>query len=298
MKVVQEVKLSPVEVSHQEIILMDQNQNKERVANELTILPKEAMELITEACSYSSYFPNPITQDFMEKYILSKLEFPTLGSKLAQSLTELNGRIDNLFTDAYSYEKSKIEAEALEIDIELLGAERCELENDESISALVKKAKLAKIDNQIKMKTLDKNNKTVSLNRVKLAALNRYNEAEGWKGCVEKYMKEMGVTSLDQVDFKRIRMDEMDAKISKWGELSAANQLEMTPSKFNAIQDNIEAFARGHEQGTQRLQLIHQIQENQKQAQELEVRKQRMLAEVNGASVKPVEVAPAQVQQQ
>jgi hypothetical protein len=52
----------------------------------------------------------------MRKYILSKLEFPTKESELAQSITELNSRIDNLFQDAYMFTKTQLEVEEAQID--------------------------------------------------------------------------------------------------------------------------------------------------------------------------------------
>lgn len=222
--------------AHKEIVHQDQEQNRERVSTELAILPEAAQKMIMESCAYSSYFPNPITQDFMETYILSKIEFPTLGAKLAQSMTELNVRIENLFNDAHMYEKADLEAQKLDVEMRKL---------DRKIKAATDELDKEELEIEKLLKKAEQKNKIVSLNKIKLTAMSRYNEAVGWRGCVEKYMKDMGVESPDQIDFKRIRMDEMSAKIKKWGELAARDQLEMTPSKFNAIEDNQDSFRSG-----------------------------------------------------
>ena len=237
---------------YKEIITSDQEQNKSRAETSLAILPAEAQKNIIESCKYSSYFPNPITKPFMRQYILGKIEFPTKGSELAQSLTELNVRIDNLFNDAYSYEKARLEAEAFELDIEALEQQ---LKGQMEGSVQYKKTQ-----NQMALMALEQKNKEVSLNKIKLAAMARYNEAMGWKGCVEDIMAEMQVSSLDDVDFNRIRMDEMAAKIKKWGELAAQGSLEMTPSKFNAIHDNVESFVAGQQEMQAKLKELERLQ--------------------------------------
>jgi len=256
-----------VKKSYDEIISEDQNQNKSR-AQQLAVLPADAKQQIVEATKYSSYYPNPITQEFMEKYILAPIEFPTVGSGLAQALTELNVRIDNLFNDHYMHEKAKLEAEDLELEIE-------ELERDLSKEAiaLLDAGTVSQEDtkdlavedrrvlNKVKRLRLEQVNKNHSLKKIELAAMARYNEAMGWKKTVEKKMEQMGVKDLSEVDFNRIRMDEMQAKIKKWGELHAQGALELTPSKFQAIDSNKEAFAQGVQEGAekiQRAQIAHQ----------------------------------------
>jgi len=235
MKKVESV-LDPVDMAHKEIISQDQEQTRSRAGIELAILPEAAQKEIAESCIYSSYFPNPITKPFMRKYILAKLEFPTKGSELAQSITELNVRIDNLFTDAFSYKKTELEAEKLDIEMAILQRDMA-AQKDELIAS--------QIDVEVRLKALEVANKKHSLNKIKLTAMSRFNEAKGWKGCVEDILAEMGKKSVDEVDFNQTRMDEMAAKIEKWGELAAKNQLEMTPSKFQAIESNKEAFDSG-----------------------------------------------------
>lgn len=234
-----EVLSDSVDKSYKQIISADQEQTKSR-ANALTILPEEAKQQIVIASQYSSYFPNPITKDFQRKYILAKLEFPTQGSQLAQSMTELNVRIDNLFNDAYSYKKTELESEELALEMEELEEIYAKETND---------LQRRKLNIRIEKLLLEQQNKAYSLNKVKLAAMARYNEAMGWKACVEEIMTEMGVTSPDQVDFNSIRMDEMSAKIRKWGELHAQGALELTPSKFQAIDSNQDAFVEGLQGG-------------------------------------------------
>jgi len=270
-----EVVENTVQKSYQEIIEADQDQNKSR-AQDLAILPTEARKNIVEATKYSSYFPNPITSEFMEKYILAPIEFPTVGSGLAQSLTELNVRIDNLFNDAYTSEKTKLEAEDLELQIEEIMVS----EITSSARVLVEEGCVTMSDtknlsghdrrgiNKIKLLRLEHTNKKHSLKKIELAAMARYNEAMGWKTLVEKKMAEMKVKDLSEVDFNSIRMDEMHAKIKKWGELHAQGALELTPSKFNAIDSNQGAFVEGIQEGEGRKQMAQLAnQEAQKQLQ-------------------------------
>jgi len=238
-----------VEESYKQIINADQEQTRAR-AQALAILPEAAKTQIVEASQYSSYFPNPITKPFQRKYILAKLEFPTKGSQLAQSMTELNVRIDNLFTDAYTFRKTELEAEMLAVEME----EKTQ-QLDEKHTDLQHK----KLQIEIEKLRLEQQNKIYSLNKVKLAAMARYNEAMGWKACVEEIMGEMGVKSLEEVDFNQVRLDEMDAKIRKWGELHAQGALELTPSKFQAIDSNQDAFVKGVQEGSAKLEEAKKI---------------------------------------
>lgn len=282
-QVAQVVDVEVVEMSFKEVIAADQQQNRSRVETGLMILPKESQRQIQEACKFSSYYPNPITKPFMRKYILSKLDFPTKGSELAQSLTELNVRIENLFTDAASYKKADLDVRILDVQIRKLEAKLAKTDD-----ALDKE----EIELEIEGKRDEQVVKKVSFNKIKLAAMSRYNEAAAWKGCVEDIMVEMNVKSLDEVDFDRIRMDEMAAKIEKWGELAATEQLEMTPSKFNAIQDNIESFNKGFTKGHERMAMLRQLQETQRQANELEAKKQKLLQDIKNGNATPNGAVP------
>lgn len=270
--------------SYKEIIVQDQEQNKTR-ARELVILPEKARQDIVEASQYSSYFPNPITKPFMRKYILAKLEFPTKGSELAQSLTELNVRIENLFNDAYTFKKAQLEADKIDVEVRQLERKQDKLlkrleqienaknnettvfissHDDKDFEELTMEAEL--LDIEIEMKRTEQQNKLVSLNKIKLASMARYNEAMGWKGCVEDIMQEMNIQSIDDVNFDNIRMEEMAAKIKRWGELHAQGALELTPSKFQAIDSNQEAFVQGVQTGQQQL-LVHQQRQEEARKQ-------------------------------
>lgn len=242
--------MSETTKSYKEIITADQEQNKAR-ATALAILPEEARNNIVLASQYSSHFPNPITKPFMRKYILSKLEFPTKGSELAQSLTELNVRIDNLFNDAYTYRKAELEAEELELQIQ---------EFEEELFNVAPGIARRKIEIKVEKLKLEQQNKGYSLNKIKLTAMARYNEAMGWKGCVEEVMGEMGITAIEEVNFNEIRMQEMDAKIKRWGQLHAQGALELTPSKFQAIDANQEAFVQGVQEVKEAQKLLGQSQ--------------------------------------
>lgn len=232
-----------MEKSYLELIKQDQEQNRERATN-LPILNQEAKTNIVEASKYLGYFSNPITAPFMKKYILSPIEFPTTLAKLAQSITELNVRVENLHSDAYMYKKAQLEAEEFEIKA---------LEAEAALSAASGELEKRKACVELKKAQLEASNKKVSLNKIELQAMNRYKEAMGWKQCVEDFLKEGGYKSLDDVPWDEIRMEEMAAKTRKWGELAARNQLEMTPSKFNVIDSDMENFNSGFINGLKSL---------------------------------------------
>jgi hypothetical protein len=251
-----------MESTYKQLIVADQDQNRERATN-LPILDDNAKKQIADACKYSSYFPNPITAPFMRKYILSKIEFPTKESELAQSITELNVRIDNLFNDAYTFTKTQLEVEEAKLDVD---------EANQAIEVASSDLERRRAELKAKKAQLELVHKEKSLKKIELAAMARYKEAEGWKKCVEDIMKEGGYKSLDDVDWDNIRMGEMAAKTKKWGELQAAGMLEMTPSKLNVILDNMDHFASGVQEGQQRIehakqqQLVHEMGEKGQRA--------------------------------
>ena len=234
--------VTATESAYMSLIKADQDQNRERATN-LPILNEDAKKQIAEACQYSGYFANPITTPFMKKYILAKIEFPTTLSCLAQSITELNVRIDNLFNDAYSHTKAQLEVEEF-----LIKAEEAQGVLDAAATDLERR----KATVELKKAQLEATNKQASLKKVELAAMSRYKEAMGWKACVEDFMKEGGYKTLDEVPWDEIRMGEMAAKTKKWGELHAQGALEMTPSKFNVIDSDPQNFQEGLLEGVLR----------------------------------------------
>lgn len=240
-----------LEGSYLALIQADQEQNKQRATN-LPILDEAAKKNIVDACKFSSYFPNPITKDFMRKYILSKVDFPTKESCLAQSITELNVRIDNLFNDAYMHSKAELEVEECELKIE---------ECSEKLAKAESEIEKKQITLEIKKQNLELTNKKHSLNKIQLAAMARYKEAMGWKACAEEFLEECGKKSLDEVDWDNIRMGEMQGKIKLWGELQAKGIFENSPSKLMAILSNEEAFAEGIQKGSAEIQALHAEQQ-------------------------------------
>lgn len=223
------------------IVKLNQENDRKR-ANDLTILNESAKKELAEMTDYTNYHPNPITKPFMRKYILSKLEYPTAESELAQSMTELNGRVQNLYLDAYTHRKTELEMQELQIELDTLEGK---LSDDE--------AKLAKKTVSIAKTKLEIAHKEVALNKITLTANARFEEARNWRACVEDIKKELGVSNLDEVDFTRVRMDLMKGKIQKWGELYAEGSLEMTPSKLQAIDSEKDSFEKGIQIGLDRL---------------------------------------------
>lgn len=226
---------------YKSIIKLNQESDRRR-ANELTILNESAKKELAEMTDYTNYHPNPITKPFMRKYILSKLEFPTAESELAQSMTELNGRVQNLYNDAYTHRKTELERAELEIELDQLEGKLTE-----------EAAKEAKKKVTIEKTKLEIANKQVALDKIALTANARFEEARNWRSCVEDIKKELNVNSLDEIDFTKVRMDLMKGKIQKWGELYAEGSFEMTPSKLQAIESEKDAFQDGIQIGLSRL---------------------------------------------
>lgn len=224
-----------LEPSYLELIRDEQAQNKERAGN-LPILNDEARKSIVEATIYSGYYPNPITVEFIKQYILSAVEFPTPDGCLAQSVTELNTRVDNLFGDAYSFDKAKLEMRSALVNVKRAQKQLAEA-NDE----------IDKEDAQINIEKamLEAAAKKASLKKIELTAMARYKEAMAWKTCAEFFMEKAGYKSLDEVKWDDIRMKDMAGKIQIWGQLAARGKYEETPSKLAAVIANPEAFHTG-----------------------------------------------------
>ncbi len=225
-----------------DLILVNQAEDRARI-NDLAVLGDENKKQLMEAVKYTNYYPDPITKDFQRKYILSDLEFATEESKLAQSVTELNVRTDNLMNDAYTYKKTEFEIEKLELEKSL---------KLQQISPSEYDAAVALVDSDLL--SLEIANKQVALRKIKLQSNARFKEAMAWKNNVEDSLTALGKTSLEEVDLDQVRMNLMRAKIKKWGELYAEGSFEMTPSKLQAIESEKEAFDEGIRAGLEKLQ--------------------------------------------
>ena len=224
------------------LISKNQELDKERV-NNLAVLSEEHRKQLSEAIKYTNYYPDPITKDFQRQYILSDLEFTTEESKLAQSLTELNVRTDNLMNDAYTYRKTELEIEKLSLEKKF----KLQEISEEEFKDETKKVDADLIDLEIA-------NKQVSLRKIKLTSNNRFREAMAWKENVEDSLKRLNKESLDDVDLDLVRMELMRAKIRKWGELYAEGSFEMTPSKLQAIEAERKSFEAGIKDGLTKLE--------------------------------------------
>lgn len=226
---------------YKEMILQNQEEERKR-ANQMMVLSEENRKQLQEAAKYTNYHPDPITAPFQRKYILSDLEFATEESKLAQSVTELNVRYENLANDAYQYKKTELEIEKLRLEKDLKLGEIDQAQFDKEHSFV----EAALLDLEIA-------NKTVALRKIKLQSNARFREAMAWKDNVDASLAFLGKDSIEDVDLDKVRMDLMKAKIFKWGELYAEGSFEMTPSKLQAIEAERVAFESGIQSGLAKL---------------------------------------------
>jgi hypothetical protein len=229
--------------------LVKQNQDADRARiNDLAVLSQENRTALQEAVKFTNYHPDPITAPFQRKYILSDLEFATEESRLAQSVTELNVRTENLMNDAYSYKKTELEIEKLELEKQFKLGELEEPQYKRMLGGV-----------EADLLELEIANKKVSLRKIKLQSNARFKEAMAWKQNVEESLSLIGKNSIDDVDLDKVRMELMRAKISKWGELYAEGSFEMTPSKLQAIKSEEEAFQEGFNIGTRKMQELKML---------------------------------------
>jgi hypothetical protein len=227
------------------VVRTNQDQDKAQLG-ELALLTEENKKQLMEALSFTSYLGDPITADFQREYILTDSEFGTEEAKLAQSVNELNGRTNNMLSEGYQFTKTQIEMARLLIDKDFkIGAI-----NEETYKAQIK-------ENDVQMLDLEIKNKQVNLRKMELAFNVRFQEAMHWKANIEKSLKLLGKTSIEQVDLTRVRPDNMLAKIKHWGVRHAEGSFEFTPSNLPIVEKHKEVFDQGVLEGLAKLQEIN-----------------------------------------
>lgn len=227
-----------------ELVKINQQKEKDRIGG-LLVVSETAKKQLMEAASFSHILGNPITADFQRKYQLSESDFPTTESKLAQCLGELRTRLEGLASQDFEFKKSEQE-EA----IERARAKFYREELTEEEFKKIERKHLAEIADL----TADYKNHSRTVR--KQTAMHVVDETLAWKENVEHFLKQGGYKSLEEVDWNRVRMGEMEGKIEIFGELEALGQLEMSPPKLNAIMQNMPAFQRGHQRGSMRKQMV------------------------------------------
>jgi hypothetical protein len=236
---------------YKDLVEVVRKEEEKRV--DLIPLPKSDVEKLAKSAKLTTYFGNPIGKEFINTYILSRMDFPTDQSKLSQCLLEFSVRYDNIVNEAYEVKKMSIEIEELEIEIE----ETDEFLADEQ-SALMKKKYALRLERH----RLDIANKKHGINRRKLNLHRQFNEAMAWQETAHDYLAKLGKASFDEIDWYHTRMGEMAGKIKIWGELQAKGMLEMTPSKHMAMDSNQLPFmvgmANGYEDMIKQGQIPHQ----------------------------------------
>jgi len=191
------------------------------------IIDEDKCKQIAEAASYIAVPFLPLSKEFINKFILSDIEYPTQEGKLVQVLMELQSRMNNLAQRSYEFKKTELEIEELKLDIEDIKSEHKDINRD--------RIKIDKLQLEIV-------NKQYMISQSHLVIEQVYTEFINWKQTVEDILKTLKVDSIQDIDFTKIKVAEIQSKIKIWKQLDAKRMLEMTPSKMNAILSDLESW--------------------------------------------------------
>lgn len=200
---------------------------KERI-DSLVLLNDDQKYLITDSVKFLAVPYLPMSYDFINKYVLAPVEYPTEESKLVQALTELSVRVQNLANRNYEYQKLLLEIEELEEDIN-------EVSGDKSISEVRANIKIKKLRLEIA-------NKNYLVGQARIVVSQVFEEFKNWKLTVEGCLKRMNRDSLDGIDWSKVKTAELDLKTKLWLDLNSKGLAELTPSRIQAILSNPEAL--------------------------------------------------------
>lgn len=187
----------------------------------LALLTEEQKQAIVSSVKYMAIPYMPITKEFIGSTILNEVEYPLLESKMSQAAIEMKSRFNRLIDAQYDLEKTKLEIEELDIQID-------ELEKDEKISE-------ARKQNGIKKFQLEKKIKGYRYNSLKQSMGDSFKEFINWKETLDNLLEQMqkvnpDIKSINDVDFDSIRVEEMKIKIQRWMEMHARGD-ELTASQ-------------------------------------------------------------------
>lgn len=191
----------------------------------IDIVSEDMKTHVLEAAQMMGVAYLPQSKDFIQTYILSDVEYPTIKSKLSQALTELKVRLDNLAQRHNDQKKRNLDIKEKKLQIEEILEQRNKYSEIE-IERL-----------QIDIDSLEYQNQQnlFYVNQV-------YQEMLNWKQTVNELCIKMEKDHPSEVDFSDAKMEEMEAKITVWKRLNKQGLLEMTPSKLQAILSNPNAW--------------------------------------------------------
>jgi hypothetical protein len=203
---------------------------RERMAS----VASDAQQKVTliSAANYTAVPFLPQSKAFIQKYILSNIEYPTLESKLVQALTELQVRMNNLAQHSLELQKMELTIEKHEIDKEQLGRDASESDHLEVRRLTVASKELDLEITGLKYRLVQ--------TRAKMDQI--YTELKNWKETVDELLANLGVSSPHEIDYTKVKLAEMEVKIKIWKQLKSQGHMEITPSQMNVILANPEAW--------------------------------------------------------
>ncbi|CAK0743016.1 hypothetical protein CCP1ISM_160006 [Azospirillaceae bacterium] len=204
----------------------------------LMLLNEDQKQAVISSIKYMAIPYMPITKEFIGNTILNEVEYPLLESKMSQAAIEMKSRFNRLIDGQYDLEKTELELQELDIEID-------EIRSDDSKSP-------ARRDIEVKKKELEKKIKGYRYNSLKQSMVDSFKEFVNWKETLDTLLDEMRKTdpeikTVNDVDFNKIRVEEMKIKVQRWMEMHQKGD-ELTASQKIFVYNEIirEQLGIGH----------------------------------------------------
>lgn len=186
----------------------------------LSELNEDQKQAIVSSVKYMAIPYMPITKEFIGNTILNEIEYPLLESKMSQAAIEMKSRFNRLIDGQYDLEKTKLEIDELDLEINEIR------ESDKSN---------ARKEIEIKKKELEKKIKGYRYNSLKQSMVDSFKEFVNWKETLDNLLEEMRkedpeIQSVNDVNFDKIRVEEMKIKTQRWMEMHQRGD-ELTASQ-------------------------------------------------------------------
>ena len=187
------------------------------------------------------YFPQ--TSEFMRGTILNNTEYPSLESKLNQSIIEMQVRVNRLADYHYQHETFLIEIEEIENKIEEYTAKTYDSSEDKfgivELTPLEKK----KLTLRIKKQEIKLAQKKYQFHTHQISIEHSYKEYKHWLATVEGIFGELQaekpeIKDINDVDFDGIRVNDMKKKIERW-KLHQLIGWDLTPSQAIFVNEGL-----------------------------------------------------------
>jgi hypothetical protein len=187
----------------------------------LMLLNEDQKQAVISSIKYMAIPYMPITKEFIGNTILNEVEYPLLESKMSQAAIEMKSRFNRLIDGQYDLEKTELEIQELDIEID-------EIRSDDSKSP-------ARRDVEVKKKELEKKIKGYRYNSLKQSMVDSFKEFVNWKETLDTLLDEMRkvdpeIKTVNDVDFNKIRVEEMKIKVQRWMEMHQKGD-ELTASQ-------------------------------------------------------------------